>query len=493
MGRSGLHASGYVGRTVEDSRSQEPEQGLLADQLGTLDLTASTVANIGLGIDFYFGFGVIVFTAGVGAPLTILAAALAIGLLAWTVSEFTRAEPSAGSFITYVESAFGRTSGAVITYLVTIGYTIAMAGVITMCGGFLSLTIGHFTSTSVPWILPTIVIALAGLWLMVRAVKLSTSAVAAAVVIQIVIMVIICALVLVEQRGHLSLEPFRWSAVTGKLAGLSAGFPLALYMFIGWENSPSLAEETRDPVRTIPRALFISIALTTLLFVLFAYSTIVGFHYDVSSVGRSSIPFLTVADHVLGPVAIVAWIAGIVSVLATFVAGTTSQARMVFDGGREGFLPRRFGTTHRAHGTPVVALGFIVMVGIAVILAWGIAHWLGAGAGSMDPVGLYAECSTLGTIIILFVYMATNLSLPFFIWQRHRAMFSAVRHVLIPLLGMAALIVPFVELFHPGQSAPYDLFPFLALAVLLVCMVAASATQRARRKRAREGAVELQK
>jgi len=80
---------------------------LKSGQLGTADVTASTVANIGPGIDFYFGFGVIAVTAGVAAPLTILAATVAVGLLAFTVAEFTRAEPSAGSFITYVETALG--------------------------------------------------------------------------------------------------------------------------------------------------------------------------------------------------------------------------------------------------------------------------------------------------------------------------------------------------------------------------------------------------
>jgi amino acid transporter len=83
-----------------DVVSQSGER-LKSGQLGTADVTASTVANIGPGIDFYFGFGVVAATAGVAAPLTILAAALAVALLAFTVAEFTKAEPSAGSFITY--------------------------------------------------------------------------------------------------------------------------------------------------------------------------------------------------------------------------------------------------------------------------------------------------------------------------------------------------------------------------------------------------------
>jgi amino acid transporter len=101
---------------------------LKSGQLGTVDVTASTVANIGPGIDFYFAFGVIAVTAGVAAPLTILAAGVAVVLLAFTVAEFTKAEPSAGSFITYVETSLGPRAGVATALLVAVGYTVAMAG-----------------------------------------------------------------------------------------------------------------------------------------------------------------------------------------------------------------------------------------------------------------------------------------------------------------------------------------------------------------------------
>ncbi len=105
---------------------------LRAGQLGTADLTASTLANIGLGENFYFAFGVIAVTAGVAAPLTILAAGVAIVLLAFTVAEFTKVEPSAGSFITYVETSLGARAGVVTALLVVVGYTVAIAGIDTM-------------------------------------------------------------------------------------------------------------------------------------------------------------------------------------------------------------------------------------------------------------------------------------------------------------------------------------------------------------------------
>ena len=444
---------------------------LKSGQLGTADVTASTIANIGPGIDFYFGFGVIAVTAGVAAPLTILAATVAVALLAFAVAEFTRAEPSAGSFITYVETALGARAGVATALLVTVGYTVAITAVFTMSGGLVALTFSQYTSWH-PWWGPfSLVLTVGATWLTARGVKLSTIAVGAAVLVQVAIMVAVCLLVLVDQRAALSGIPFSWSHLSGGLAGLSAGFPLALFMFIGWENGPALAEESRDPQRTIPRALYISVAIAAALLVFFAYATVTGFRYNVSSIGRSSVPFLTVADHYLGGAGVLAWIAGIVSVLATLVAGADSQSRLLFDGGRNGLLPAKLGQVHPRSGTPVNALVFMAAAGLGIIAAWWVSRLMTGDTRSMNPVGLYAECSTMATIVILFVYFLTMVSLPVFMWRRHRDSFSPLRHVAIPVLGSATLIVPFVELCQPGQPAPYSAFPFLALALVAVAAV----------------------
>ena len=82
----------------------------------------------------------------------------------------------------------------------------------------------------------------------------------------------------------------------------------------------------------------------------------------------------------------------------------------------------------------------------------------------------------MATILILFVYFLTTISLPVFMWRRHRDMFSPFRHVVIPAAGSITLIVPFVELCQPGQPAPYSTFPFIALAIgaaaaVIACIV----------------------
>jgi len=458
--------------STTDAVSQSGDH-LRSGQLGTADVTASTVANIGPGIDFYFAFGVIAVTAGVAAPLTILAAGVAVLLLAFTVAEFTKAEPSAGSFITYVETSLGSRAGVATALLVAVGYTVAMAGVFTMSGGMVAMTLAHYTSWHPPWGPLTLVLTVGAIWLTMRGVRLSTSAVGVAVLVQVAIMILVCLIVLVDQRGRLSGAPFSWAHLTHGLAGLSAGFPLALYMFIGWENGPALAEECRNPGRTVPRALYFSVAIGGALFVFFAYATVTGFNYNVLPIGRSSVPFLTVADHYLGGAALLAWVAGIVSVLATLVAGTNSQARMLFDGGRTGLLPSWFGHVRPRANTPVNALLGMTATGLGIIGVWWFTHLIGGDTGSMNPVGLYAECSTMGTIVILFVYFLTTLSLPVFMWRRHRESFSPVRHAAIPILGSLTLVVPFVELCTPGQPAPYGEFPFIALAIVAVAVMIA--------------------
>jgi amino acid transporter len=453
---------------------------LVAGQLGMADVTVSTVANIGPGIDFYFAFGVIAVTAGVAAPLTIVVAAVAVVLLAYTVAQFTKAEPSAGSFITYVGAGLGPRAGAATALLVAVGYTVAMAGVFTMSGGLVAMTLSHYTSLDLPWGPLSVALTVGAISVTARGLKLSTWAVGVAMAMQVAIMVAVCAVVLVDQRGQLSAAPFSWSHLTGGLGGLAAGFPLALYMFIGWENGAALAEESRDPVRTIPRALYLSIAIASVLFVSFAYATVTGFHYDVSTIGRSSVPFLTVADRYVGGAAVLAWLAGIASVLAALVAGCNSQARMLYHAGRTGLLPRWLGRTSRVSGTPVNALMAMTAVGLGIIGLWWLSHVLGGDTGSMDPVGLYAECSTMGTIVILAVYLATAVALPVFMWRRHRAAFSLWRHVAVPVLGAGVLVVLFVELCQPGQPLPYSAFPFVALGFVVAAAFVADQVVRHR-------------
>src|SRR5262249_22118864 len=161
-------------------------------------------------------------------------------------------------------------------------------------------------------------------------------------------------------------------------------------------------------------------------------ATIAGFHYDLAAMTRAPVPFLSLADRYADWWAPLAWAAGIVSVLATLVAAANSQARLLFDAGRHRLLPAFLGRSRPPGGTPVNALLTMALVGTAIVAVWWLAHEARLVGGGTDPVRLYAECSTLGTILVLFVYVLTAVSLPVFMRRHHADAFTPLRHVAMP-------------------------------------------------------------
>src|ERR1022692_4308867 len=101
---------------LSETKAPHSPDRLHRGALGLIDISASTMANIGPAYSFFFGFEVPVVTAGVAAPLTIIAAGIAIALLGNTLAQFSLAQPSTGGFISFVGKTFGGTS-AVTTAL----------------------------------------------------------------------------------------------------------------------------------------------------------------------------------------------------------------------------------------------------------------------------------------------------------------------------------------------------------------------------------------
>lgn len=141
------------GTLSSDSKSPHPEENhrLRPGALGMVDIAAATMANIGPAMSFFFGFAFLATTAGVASPLTIVAAGIAIALLGNTLAQFSKAQPSAGGFITFVGKSFGPTSAVTTALLAGAGYIIAMSSVIAISGGFSSPS---RSSTTSAWTCP---------------------------------------------------------------------------------------------------------------------------------------------------------------------------------------------------------------------------------------------------------------------------------------------------------------------------------------------------
>ena len=459
-----------MSETITTDRSAS-EQRLRGGTLGMVDIAAATMANIGPAMSFFFGFGFLAVTAGVASPLTILAAGIAVALLGNTLAQFSKAHPSAGSFITFVGKTFGPTSAVTTALLAGLGYIIAMASVIAVSGGFLETTLNHYFHWNVPWILWTLLLTALAVALMVRGVAVSTKVAGFFFGVEMIVLVAVSVIALVKHSGHLSFTPFEPSHITNGFSGLAAGFPLAVYLFIGWENSAALAEETDNPRRNVGRAVFLSIGTMSVSYLLFSYATLTGFGYNITAIGNSAVPFIDVAQGTFAVLAFFAYLAGLTSTVGSLIAGVNSQARLVFNAGREGLLPSAIGQVHPTRRTPTKAIITFVAISLLIIGGWGLGHILGGHAGgSMDPISFFAESSTMGTILILLVYLASNIALPFYYRRYRPSEFQWLRHALLPAIGAAAILVPLYYLVKPGQADPYDWFPYLAIGILLVSL-----------------------
>ena len=454
-----------------EPKAPESAERLHRGALSLVDISASTMANIGPAYSFYFGFAGIVLAAGLASPLVVIVAIVAIALLGNTLAEFSRAHPSTGGFITFVGKTFGGTSAVTTALLAAAGYIIAIAGVLVISGGFLSIMLNFYLGWNVPWIIFTVIFTVGAMAMMIRGVAVSTKLAGFFFAFELTVLLIVSVAVLIKNGGHLSGVPFQPSHLTNHFSGLALAFPLAVYLFIGWENSAALAEETTNPRRDVPRAVFMSIAFMAFTYLLLAYSTVSGFGYNATALANAAIPFISVAHSVAAWLAFIAYLAGLTSTLGVLIAAVNSQCRLIFNAGREGLLPRWIGRVHPVRRTPVHAIIAFVGIGGVITLVWALGHWIGGHGNSLNPLNFFFEASTMGTILVLLVYFAANAALPFYYRKYRPAEFNPVKHIVLPILGMAAIAVPIYYLCKPPQPQPYDWFPFAALGVLVVSIV----------------------
>ncbi len=424
-------------------------------------IISATLANIAPAMSFYFGFAVIADGAGVAAPLTILTAMIAVLFLANTLAEFSRFTPSAGSFVTFIGKGFGPTSAVAAAIFLIFGYILAGSAVVAIMGGWTAETLQKYLGLHIPWEILTFV-SILGVGLMtVRGVRMSTAWAAAAFWVELAILVIVGVALLIA-HGGLTAHPFEPSYLDGGFKGLGLGFPIAIFLFIGWENASMMAEESREPRKLVPRALFSSVIVIGLLYTFLAYATEVGFGYDVKALNSATVPYVDITAKLLGGVVVLLYIAGVTSIFGSLIGLVNAQSRILFNSGREGLLPRQFGSVHAEHRTPWAAIATFLLIALALLFMF---------AEGKNPVDYFGEAATCGTIPVAIIYCVTNLALPIYIWRHQRENFSGFRHGLLPVLGALAMILPIWGLIQPGQPYPFNIYPYIAVAVLILAYV----------------------
>ena len=435
---------------------------LQRNALSLTQIIASTLANIAPAVGFYFGFGVIVGGAGVAAPLTIIVAMVAVLFLCNTLAEFSKYRPSTGSFVTFIGMAFGPAMGAAFSIFTVIGYAIGAAAIVVISGGWAHDTLLTFLGINISWKILCVLVTLICGFLVSRGIGLSTKWAAAFFYFEVALLLIASTVMLVVNRQFISLASFLPSNLAGGLAGVGLGFPLAIYLFIGWENSATLAEEAENPRRNIPLAMFIGTLAIGLVYIFIAYATEIAFHNNAAGISASTIPFIDGLKASYAGLLIIAYIAGVTSIFSCLIGLTNSQARILFSAGREGLVPPVFGRINPTYKTPQIAMWTYILVSLGIVLVFG---W------NLTPIQTFGDTGTLGAIPVIVVYIVTNVALPVYMLRFHRADFSVVRHAIIPVLGTVLILFPLWGLVQPGQPAPFNLFPKLVLVGLILSLI----------------------
>src|SRR5438874_5003589 len=196
--------------------------------------------------------------------------------------------------------------------------------------------------------------------------------------------------------------------------------------FIGIESSAPLAEEALNPRRTVPRAIVLAAVSIGIFYVFCSYAGVVG--WGINNLGTYTSnpdPWGTMATRVWGMFAFIAILAILNSALANSNAGVNAATRVLYAMGRARTLPGPLSHLSHRFRVPDIAIIFTMIVGIVLTL------WPGFVYG---PLTAFALIGTIITILILVVYMAACLAVPFFYSREHRGEFNIIRHIILPVV-----------------------------------------------------------
>jgi amino acid transporter len=217
-------------------------------------------------------------------------------------------------------------------------------------------------------------------------------------------------------------------------SGIAAGSIYTILAFIGFEASAPLAEEARNPRRTIQVAVVTSCLAIGLFYVLTTYAGDVFFgprrFVTFGSLNGGS-PWIGLARSVWGVGWVVVFLAIVNSTFANGNAGTLATTRTWFAMSRIGVLPAPLARTHPRWKSPYVGVTVQLVVTLAIGLPLGI-HF--------GPVTAFVFLATILTGVMIAIYMVFNLSCIMFYLRRRRSEFNWLLHLVVPVLGILVFI-----------------------------------------------------
>ena len=239
------------------------------------------------------------------------------------------------------------------------------ASLITLVTGF---------SNDYLWLPLTVLCGFIVWWLVYRGISISTRVGVALGLIEIGIFVLVSLLLIANAGSRNTLSVFTPGADGIKPA--LQGMVFCLLAFVGFEAAAPLAEETRDPKRTIRRAVLLSAVLIGIFYIFNMYAATVYFGPEKMLAEfygfNNGDPWSAMANDVLPGIGGILVIFAILnSSLANASAGANASTRVIFSLGRVSLLPRWFAAIHETYRTPMNAVHFHEFLGL--VWRWALA------------------------------------------------------------------------------------------------------------------------
>jgi APA family basic amino acid/polyamine antiporter len=368
----------------------------LARHLNLLDVSFIGVgAIIGAGIFVITGQAAAT-TAGPAIVLSFLVAAVAIGITALIYAEMSSIYPVSGSAYNYTYATLGEFFAWLVGWNLLLEYGVATSAVATGWSGYFRT----FIDTNFHIALPT---ALSGAYDPAKGTFVDLSAFLviffifallaigikeSARVNNIIVYIKIAVLSIFVFFGlqHFDINNIRNFFPFG-FEGVWHATSLIIFAYLGFDAISTVAEETKDPTKTIPKALMLALAFSTLFFILVSFTLTSMVNYKELNVPDAlAFAMVKVDEPFLASIIALGAVVTITTVMLVMGLGFT---RVAFALSRDGFLPKKLCEVHPKYNTPFK----LTLVG---------GFFLAFLAGFV-PLKILAELVNIGTLFAYFI------------------------------------------------------------------------------------------
>ena len=388
--------------------------------LGLGQITASGVGII-IGAGIYVLLGAATAEAGSAVWIAFLVAGLLSALTALSYSELASMFPNAGAEYDYTRRVAPQWLAFVVGWVMIAGLVVAAAAVAL---GFASY-LRYFVDIPVrvgAWILLAVVTSVA-----LTGIEQSARLTVTLSLIQVGGLIAIVAIGMPHVGDH--------DLTAGSsTAGVVTAAALVFFAFVGFDEVITLAEETTDPARTVPRALLLALGLSTVLYIGVAISAISVLGPE--ALGSSEQPLADVVGEAIGPVsAAVVAVVAMVATTNTSLLAVTAASRLQYGMADTGALPALFG---RLNGRQAPGVAIVVTAAVAAVFV---------------ILGDLALVASVTDFSVYVVFIAVNLTVILLrLWQPKRRRPFRIRGTIgkvpiTPVLALAAvgLLLPSLE------------------------------------------------